>query len=112
MRKGQVVATDELGREYRRWLFEEILDSRKNGRSLEYKMQPTKDLKGCENWLLEFHDNNPDKPRPPSWFKKSKARKLQKWEARHDSDPGDEKSDSNKDTSDGSYDSWYEGILT
>lgn len=64
-----------------KWKFDDLLDSRRDGRNLEYLIkwshhgptwQPASDLKGQDQAIFEFHDENPDKPGPPSWAKRPK----------------------------------------
>lgn len=64
-----------------KWEFDDLLDSRRVGRNLEYRIkwshhrptwQPASDLKGQDREIFKFHDENPGKPGPPSWAKRPK----------------------------------------
>jgi hypothetical protein len=61
-----------------KWEFEKLLDCH-NEDGLHYLVkwryhqatwQPADDLRGQDNVLLEFHQQNPDKPGPLTWVKK------------------------------------------
>lgn len=77
--RGRVLARDDDTDEIvEKWQFENILDSRNQQDGLFYKIQwkdhppswqPAADLKGCEQWLWEYHTAHPRKPGPPQWMK-------------------------------------------
>lgn len=68
---------DDTLEDVARWEFESILDCH-NQDGLHYQIkwrdhapswQPAIDLKGCDDALIQFHAENPDKPGPPAWFR-------------------------------------------
>jgi RNase H-like domain found in reverse transcriptase/Reverse transcriptase (RNA-dependent DNA polymerase)/Integrase zinc binding domain len=78
--RGRVLERDdETGELVEKWLFDGLLDSRRDADGLHYLVkwkhydptwQPAKDLKGHNQVLLEFHRVHPNKPGPPAWAKK------------------------------------------
>src|SRR3982074_548013 len=74
--RGRIMTRTDDFQEAEKWLFEEILDYGKgeNGRwryLIKWKgfetptWQPATDLKGCDEWIWQYHDAHPRKPPPP-----------------------------------------------
>jgi hypothetical protein len=83
----KVIGTDE-GVETEEWRFEKVLDFGKanNGRWQylvkwegynELTCQPGGDLCGCDDTIWEFHDTNPNKPRPLAWVTRRNNRRQE-----------------------------------
>jgi hypothetical protein len=82
--KGRIMTRTDDFQEAEKWLFEDILDYGKgeNGRwqyLIKWKdydeptWQPATDLKGCDEWIWQYHKAHPRKPPPPQWVSRRRT---------------------------------------